>query len=206
MYSLKPQFGYFQEFLEILGIAWTREPGVEADDYIATLCKTATEPVIVLSADHDLLQLVSDTVTVLRPSQGRTPEVMYTPEAVMAKYGLPPDKLAQMWAIMGDTGDGIIGIPKVGPVTATKMILKYGTLSDTLANEEKCNGYERIVRDNYRMIVLDGSVAKLPDGLNLSFDPGYPSELRRYFERFELNSLIRRFDLQRLWMQDEKDQ
>lgn len=201
-YDLKPQFGFFQEFLDTIGVQWTRQPGVEADDFIATIVKMAVMPSVVVSADHDLLQLVDDKVSVLKPAQGKSEEVLFTSDKVFEKYGLTPQQLPKMWAIMGDTGDGVSGIPGVGPVTATKWIQKYnGQLFDILFNEPKANTWMNHVMDNLRMIRLDGSVAEpyITDDLEGHFTPCYSDELREFFMRFELNSLVRKLDQGELW-------
>ena len=136
-------------------------------------------PIVVVSGDHDLLQLVNDEwdVSVLRPGnaqQGRSGGMgmkaaasrqnlgqLYREAEVLEKYGLPPTKLAEMWALTGDVGDNIVGIPKVGPKTAAKWITAHGDLQTAILAEPKCEGWERQVQVNYEMIVLDGALGKL---------------------------------------------
>lgn len=198
----KPQFAMFQEYLDLIGVPWVRKYGVEADDLIASIVdKAAGVPTIVVSADHDLLQLVSDTVTVYRPSIGKTPEVMYDPATVHAKYGLWPSQLPEMWAMMGDTGDGVRGIEKVGPKTATKYLLKHGSLEAVIANEAKVKDNDSLVRENLDLIRLDGSrnFDDIPDDLDLYFDPQSTPELRTFLKRYELGSVMAKMDQGTLW-------
>lgn len=200
--ELKPQFGYFDEFLDIVGVPRLRVRDVEADDLLATVAyKAHPAPTMIVSADHDLLQLVSPTVRVFRNSIGKSPEVIYDEQAVFAKYGLPPDKLAEMWAIMGDDGDGVEGLAKVGPVTATKMIKAWGSLEGAIRNDLRCKGHERQLRENLDLIKLDGSRFSdlVPDDLDLEFRPRYSTELREFFERFELNSLVLKWNQRNLF-------
>lgn len=178
--DLPPQLDALQEFLDRAGVRWVAEDGVEADDLIGLAVKRwrGEIPIVVVSGDHDLLQLVDDerAVSVLRPGnaqQGRSGGMgmkaaarqnlgqLYSEAEVFEKYGLPPTKLAEMWALTGDVGDNIVGIPKVGPKTAAKWISQHGDLQTAVLSEPKCEGWERQVRVNYEMIVLDGALGKL---------------------------------------------
>lgn len=201
--TLVPQFKLFTEFLDIIGIPHLRYKGVEADDLIASIVHKAYPfPTMIVSADHDILQLVSETVTVFRNSIGKSPETIFDRQAVVNKYGLAPEHLPTMWALQGDKGDNIIGIPKVGPVTAAKMVKEWGTdLDEIIKNDPKCVGYEDVLRENLDMIKLSGDrfANLIPDDLDLEFTPTYSKELREYFERFELKSLVNKFDEKSLW-------
>lgn len=200
--DLRPQFDMFQQFLDVIGVPWIRSHNVEADDLIASMVRIAEPyPVLIVSADHDLLQLVSDSTHVLRPAIGKTPEVIYTVEQVVAKYGLTPEQLPAMWALMGDSGDGIDGIPKVGPVTATKLLKESGTLEGVVGSESKYGQYRDLVMDNEKMIRLghDQFDALIPLDLDVGFAPIYSEELRAFLSHYELNSLLQKFDRNSLW-------
>lgn len=113
--DLPPQTTAFVEFLDLYGIAHHSEDGVEADDLIATAVGRFAEmiDVVVVSGDHDLLQLVSDRVRVYRPGQQakrgaiglRTHTALYGPQEVYDKYLVDPDQLATLWALTGDKSD-----------------------------------------------------------------------------------------------------
>ena len=199
--ELKPQFAEFQRFLRIMDIPYVKEYGVEADDLIAGLAwRNRGKKVTIVTADHDLLQLVGGQTTVYNPQIGATPAVWYDTDAVRNKYGLEPRSLAQAWSLMGDIGDGIEGIPKVGPKTAAKLMDRYGTLEGVLT-DPRYHRYATLVRENHDLISLDGELFALfiPVSLYTEFTPGYPEELRDFFKEFEMGSLIRQFDNHRIW-------
>lgn len=117
--------------LPLLGVGQAEAAGQEADDVIASLATQADGQVIAISNDRDLLQLVSDTVTVFSPT-GK--EKMYTPAEVQADYGVLPGRMVQVRALAGDTSDEIPGVPGCGLKTAAKLINLYGTVEGLLAS------------------------------------------------------------------------
>lgn len=178
--EIPPQIDALREFLPLVGVTATSERGVEADDIIATatLRWKGEMPISIVSGDHDLLQLLDDRngVRVIRPGNahiGRGGGIglraavrqqlgqIYTEETAEEKYGVPVERLAEVWALMGDASDGIEGIPGVGAKTAAKWIVKHGSLDGALHNEEKALGHLERCRENYRMIHLDGSISRM---------------------------------------------
>lgn len=112
--------------------------GFEADDVMATAVEHAKRDglaVTVASSDKDLVQLVDDEarVRVHSPMSG----VMYTRDQVVAKFGVTPDLIADLLALMGDTSDNVPGVPGVGIKTAAKLLLEWGSLSGVFANADK---------------------------------------------------------------------
>lgn len=174
--DLPPQYEAFERFLDALGIRHYRETGVEADDLIAQLVIRNREQdgmITIISGDHDMLQLVSDRhqIRVLRPGvasstkglMGLSIGQLMNEAEVEHKYKTKVEYLAAMWALTGDTGDNIIGIPKVGPVTAAKWVNKWsGQLEDIVLREPKCAGYERKVLQNRQLIELKGDLGNVP--------------------------------------------
>ena len=84
--------------------------------------------VLICSGDRDAFQLVTDDVTVLYPVKGVSELARMTPEAVEAKYGVPPERYPDLAALVGETSDNLPGVPGVGPKTAAKWINQYGDL------------------------------------------------------------------------------
>jgi DNA polymerase-1 len=113
------------------GLPSTQVEGEEADDVLATLARLSVEAghqVTVHSADKDMLQLVSDEVTVTCPlSMGRTET--YRPGTVLEKWGVEPDELKDLFALMGDASDGYSGASGVGRVTAAALVAKHGPIA-----------------------------------------------------------------------------
>src|ERR1700720_3071418 len=129
--EFRGQIEITKEVLVALGITVLAEAGFEADDLIATLATQAEAAgfrVLVVTGDRDSLQLVSDDVTVLYPIKGVSELTRFTPEAVVAKYGLTPQQYPDFAALRGDPSDNLPGIPGVGEKTATKWIAEYGSL------------------------------------------------------------------------------
>jgi DNA polymerase-1 len=114
-------------------------PGVEADDVIATLAKQASAEglqVIIGSSDKDLMQIVDDRVRLLDPMRNRLMGVA----EVIERFGVPPEKLGDLLALMGDTADNVPGISGIGPKSAADLISTWGSLSDILAHAKDIKG------------------------------------------------------------------
>jgi len=137
------QLPLIQEVLNALRIPYLQKEGYEADDIIATLTTQALEEgmdVLLLTGDRDSLQLVTEHSTVLYPMRGVSDLARMTPEAVEAKYGVPPRRYPELAALVGEDSDNLPGIPGVGPKTAAKWISQYDGLDNVIANADKITG------------------------------------------------------------------
>jgi len=145
--NFKSQFKDIQYFFSRMG--WEQyynDQGWEADDVIATLVnfyKKHYQNIIVLSGDHDFHQLVCDQVTCVVPGTKKKPDGIYTPQTVLEKYGVPPDQLPDIYAIAGEEGDGIVGVPSIGLKTAAKIVANNGSVETILGNLDKAYLPER---------------------------------------------------------------
>ncbi|MGF6596015.1 DNA polymerase-1 [Paraburkholderia sp. GAS448] len=120
--------------------------GVEADDVIGTLSKAAEKRgmnVIVSTGDKDLAQLVTDHVTLINTMTNETLDGA----GVLAKFGVPPERIVDYLSLIGDTVDNVPGVEKCGPKTAIKWLTQYGTLDDIVAHADEIKG---AVGDNLR--------------------------------------------------------
>ena len=130
--ELQVQMEYFPKIVNGLGWPCLAIPGVEADDVIATLVVEAKKKgweVVIYSADKDIMQLIGDGVTMIDALHQKT----YTREEVIKKMGVPPEKIPDFLALVGDTSDNIPGIYGVGDKTAAGLLEKYGTLDNLIA-------------------------------------------------------------------------
>ncbi len=120
--------------------------GVEADDVIGTLSTAAERQgmnVIVSTGDKDLAQLVTDHVTLINTMTNETLDRA----GVLAKFGVPPERIVDYLSLIGDTVDNVPGVEKCGPKTAIKWLAQYGTLDGIVAHADEIKG---AVGDNLR--------------------------------------------------------
>jgi DNA polymerase-1 len=141
--DFRSQLSLIFEVLDALGIRRLSAPGYEADDLIATLATQAAAQamdVLIVTGDRDVLQLVSDQVTVLMTRRGITEMTRFTPETVTEKYGLSPAQYPDFAAVRGDPSDNLPGIPGVGEKTATKWIAEFGSLQALVDRVDEVKG------------------------------------------------------------------
>ena len=141
--EFKGQVELIREVLDAMGIVSLSREGFEADDILATLAYRAGHEgstVLVVSGDRDSFQTVTDNVTVLYPGTGPGDLRRMTPEAVEAKYGVPPHRYPEIAAIVGETSDNLPGVPGVGPKTAAQWINKFDGLDNLLARAKEIGG------------------------------------------------------------------
>lgn len=142
------------ELLDALGVPVVIRPGYEADDILATLARRAAASgmdVKIVSGDKDMFQLLSGRVRVIRPSRGTALEDEIGPEYVEKRFGLRPEQVVDLLALMGDSSDNIPGIRGVGEKTALKLLHSFGSLDAIL------NGLEEVKPDKLR-IKIEGGV------------------------------------------------
>ena len=138
--DLSPQVDMIMEVLDAYGFATAGADGYEADDVLGTLAAAErNDPVVVVSGDRDLLQLVGDdpvAVRVLYLGRGMSNATTFGPQEVAEKYGVPLHRAGEAYAelalLRGDPSDGLPGVPGVGEKTAATMLTKYGSLENIL--------------------------------------------------------------------------
>jgi 5'-3' exonuclease len=142
--ELTPQVDMILEMLDAFGVATAGAAGFEADDVLGTLAsRERRDPVVVVSGDRDLLQLVGDDpvpVRVLYLGRGLSKATMLGPDEVAERYGVPADRAGAAYAelalLRGDPSDGLPGVPGIGEKTATTLLGQYGSLGRILAAAE----------------------------------------------------------------------
>ncbi|MDP3139650.1 MAG: 5'-3' exonuclease H3TH domain-containing protein, partial [Burkholderiaceae bacterium] len=144
--DLRSQIEPIHEVVRLLGWKVLTVPGVEADDVIGTLACTACEQgidVLISSGDKDLSQLVNERITVIDTMNDRRRDVA----GVEAEFGVPPNLMVDYQTLVGDAVDNVPGVPKVGPKTAVKWLLEYGSLDALVARAGEIKG---VVGENLR--------------------------------------------------------
>ncbi|SET44458.1 DNA polymerase I [Oceanobacillus limi] len=141
--ELSEQFPLVKELLDKFNVKHYQLDQYEADDIIGTLSKQANEAqwdVSVISGDKDLLQLVSDSVTVNVTKKGISDVEAYTPSYMMEKMEISPEQIIDLKALMGDSSDNIPGVPGVGEKTATKLLKQHKTLEEVYEHVDEVSG------------------------------------------------------------------
>jgi len=206
--DLASQIPLLERLLAALGIRVFSEPGVEADDVLATLARNAAAEdlrCLILTSDKDMAQIVDEKVSLLRPS-GRgsaTDHDCLDPEGVTAKYGIPPERIVDWLSLVGDTSDNVPGVPGVGEKTAVRLLTEHGALDAILADPSIVKN-ER-VRRNLTEHADDARLARelITLRTDLSIDPVTdcrlgpvdPTELAAFFRDVGFRSAIEELDL-----------
>ncbi|HEY8458004.1 MAG TPA: DNA polymerase I [Actinopolymorphaceae bacterium] len=141
--EFRSQLSLIRDVLDALRIPYLEAEGYEADDVIATLGLRAVEQgyeVLVCSGDRDTFQLVSDRLTVIYPTRGVSEVARITPEEVVRRYSIPPERYPDLAALVGESSDNLPGIPGVGPKTAAKWLNQYGSLDELVVHADEIKG------------------------------------------------------------------
>jgi DNA polymerase I len=137
--DLRSQIEPIHEVMSLQGWPVVAVPGVEADDVIGTMARIGAErgmEVIISSGDKDLTQLVNAHVTMIDTMNGKIRDVA----GVTAEFGVPPSLMLDYQNLVGDTVDNVPGVEKVGPKTAAKWLMEYGSLESLMARADEIKG------------------------------------------------------------------
>ena len=203
--ELKLQFPVAKELLGAMGIKYFEIDNYEADDIIGTMSKIVDEEdefiATIVSSDKDLLQLISDEVTVKLLKSNDY--IMMTPEVFRETYKVDPIRMIDLKALMGDSSDNIPGVKGIGEKTAISLIEKYGSLENLYNNLDSVTGKtkEKLELDkenafmSYDIATIFREVP-IPFGLDdCKYEGINRSELLKFLEELEMPSLIRKYDL-----------
>ena len=195
--DLIPQFPLVREATAAFGVHCVELPGWEADDLIATYaCKArdAGGEAVIVSSDKDLMQLIGPSVVMWDPMKERR----LAEEAVFEKFGVTPDKVVEVQALIGDSVDNVPGAPGIGPKTAAQLIGEYGDLDTLLARageikqpkrRETLIAFADQIRLSRQLVTLDCE-APAPEPISdfAVRDPD-PETLAAFLDRMEFRSL-----------------
>ncbi len=137
--DLRSQIEKVHAVIKALGLPLLSISDVEADDVIGTLARAASNhdmEAFIVSGDKDLAQLVGPGVTMCDSMK----DVIYDEQGVQEKFGVPPDRIIDFLALVGDTSDNIPGVPKVGPKTAARWLMDYGSLDALVEQADSVSG------------------------------------------------------------------
>ena len=138
--DLREQLAPLKEICKAIGFPLIEIGGVEADDVIATLVRIAKEKgfkSVISSLDKDLMQLVEDPISTMMNTMTHQ---IFDEQKVFDKFGVKPNQIRDMLALVGDTSDNIPGVPKVGIKTAAKWLNEFGDIGKIIENAESIKG------------------------------------------------------------------
>lgn len=199
--DLTVQIPIVRELVEAMRIPVLEVEGFEADDVIATLVREAPDAceVSIVSSDKDLMQLVSDRVSLLDGIKDRR----YGPAEVEARFGVPPDKILEVRSLIGDPSDNIPGVKGIGEKGAAKLILEWGDLESLLAGaaDVKAKRAREALLEQADAARLSRELATLREDVplpcsleELAIQEADPAVLRALYERFGFTRLVAALD------------
>lgn len=169
--DLKVQFDLVRQIVAALGLPAIELSEYEADDLIATLARQANEQgfqVVIISADKDLMQLISPAISMWDTMK----DMHFEREQVVEKLGVTPEQVVDYLALVGDSSDNLPGVNGVGPKTAARLLGQYGSLESVLQNVASIKGKvgENLRNDGDLALITQG-LARLCDTAPVSFSP-----------------------------------
>ena len=197
---LKQQWPHIVDLCEAFGYPNVSVDGYEADDVIASIAERAREvgvPSVIVTGDRDAFQLIGDDglVRVMATARGITDTKMYDRQAVIDRYGIPPELVPDFYGLKGDTSDNIPGVPGIGDKTASDLLQRFGDLETVLASIDQISGAKR--KENLANHADDARVSKrlatIQRDIPVPVDP--TAELTRAPDRSRLREVFRHFEL-----------
>jgi DNA polymerase-1 len=208
--DLIPQFPLMREAVKAFGLEPIEKAGFEADDIIATFAGKAGKAgaeVLIISSDKDLMQIVTPNVNFYDFESGRKGSPGYRPErkidiqGVIDYFGVPPEGVTDVQALVGDTSDNVPGVPGIGIKTASQLMAEFGTLENLLARtaeikqpkrRESLETYADQARLSKKLVTLDCDVEtefELPQLQVPDFDP---KKLIAFLKAMEFTTITKR--------------
>tara|TARA_B110000037_G_scaffold198014_1_gene236555 strand:- start:2223 stop:4970 length:2748 start_codon:yes stop_codon:yes gene_type:complete len=201
--ELRSQIQPIHQIIEAMGLPLLIISDVEADDVIGTLSGQATEAgisTLISTGDKDLAQLVNDKVTLINTM---TNELLNN-ESVVAKFGVAPNRIIDYLALMGDKSDNIPGVPSVGPKTAVKWLLEYGSMEGVIKNAEAIGGkVGEKLRDNIDLLRLSYELATIK--MDVVLDVKIPELVAGQADKQKLHELFSEMEF-KSWIKELEDQ
>jgi DNA polymerase-1 len=205
--ALSAQWHLLPELMDGFGIANLVKPGYEADDILGTLAEEAKRQgigSIVVTGDRDAMQVVDDDIWVMSTGRGVTDVKIYTPAAVVERFGVTPAQIPDYIGLKGDSSDNIPGVPGIGEKTAAQLLQEFGSVDALYARLDEVKSEKRraLLRDHEDAARLSLRLATMVLDVPLEHDlvelvtrGGYElpvEQVDAVFERFEFHNLKRR--------------
>lgn len=206
--ELREQVPVMKEVLHAMGICTVEKAGLEADDILGTLAKKADAEgmeVALVSGDRDLLQIADERIKIRIPKTkgGKTEIEDYYAADVKAAFQVTPEQFVELKALMGDSSDNIPGVPKVGPKTATDLMLQYGSLDNIYAHLDEISkkSIRESLAENRDLADLSLTLARINTRAELDLrwedlkkGELFTSEAYTLFQQLEFKNMLGRFE------------
>jgi len=207
---LKEQWPHLEPLADAFGYRNVMVEGFEADDVIASIAQRARSadppvPVMIVTGDRDAFQLIDPEghVKVMATGRGITDTKVYDHQAVIDRYGIPPELIPDFYGLKGDTSDNIPGVPGIGDKTAAELLQRFGSLEEVLAHVDDISGAKR--KQNLVEHADDARISKtlatmqceVPVDVDPTVEAARPpdrSRLREVFREFELRAPLQRLE------------
>lgn len=201
--ALLPQIPYIKEIVRGFSIPVLEQEGIEADDILGTLARRYASQgmsVVLVSGDKDLMQLVTDEVTLVDTMNDRT----YDRKAVRERFGVEPEQVPEILGLMGDASDNIPGVPGIGQKGAQRLIEEFGSVEAVLGNLGKVHNAraKAALAENAEQARLSRDLAVIRTDADVPFDleearwSGPNAEiLKELFREFEFSSLLQQLKI-----------
>lgn len=197
------QMPLLQETLLASGATLLSEPGYEADDVMASVAvaaeKAGFDQIFIVTKDKDMSQIVNEKIHLFHLEKGAE-GIDFGPEQVLEKYGVPPSKIRDYLALMGDSSDNIPGVPKIGPKTAAQLLNEFDNIDNLYLNLDKISkkGLLENLRENKEKAFLSRELVTLQSTRGFSgtleqleYTGLNTDALTDVFKKNEINSLLR---------------
>ena len=193
------QLQWALEFCEIAGVPHLSIPGVEADDVMGSIAKWTGEKQVetfLCTSDKDMSQLVNDHVKIINiHKEGR----ILDRDGVKEVFGVFPEQIPDLLAMMGDTSDNIPGLPGVGPKTAAAWLQEFGTLHEVLKNPDKIKGKKQeVVREGKEQALMSLELATIHTGVSFPKEENFfklkqpdLEKVRAFYQEMHFMSLLK---------------
>ncbi len=197
---MRAQLPLIEEYLQCAGVAAVRRDDLEADDILAALADrgaAAGMEALVVTADKDLMQIVSDKVALVAPNKM---DERITPDAVTERTGVQPGQIPDWLALVGDTADNIPGVPGIGPKTAARWLAQWPDVESLLAHaaelqpekgRQALTEHAETARRNLRLMRLQLDLPGLPALEELRQRRPEISRLLAFCQAYDLHGLAR---------------
>ncbi len=195
--ELRVQLPLVKEAVEVLGIPTAIKAGFEADDLLGTIAKRASSQdcdVFIVTEDKDIMQLIDNNIKMYKYAKKK----IINQEDMLAETSLTPKQFIDFLALAGDTSDNVPGVRSVGPKTATKLLLEYGSLEGIYANIDKITAkklkenllkYREDAFLSHKLVTIDCDVSMDIDMQEYKFPFKPKADVTKFFEKYNLKTL-----------------